>query len=629
MRLRRSPYIPIRNDSQVVSSNELSFVQAALTTHSSLKLRLDGRSLTQLRPARLQLTRAANTGDAACTVTWGSSIQVSCVCQASIVAPSTDRPNEGVVQVSVETSPMASTGFVHGPAVGTVNESGSGGNMPRTSLDDAQKAVSNSILRQLENLLQNCLEVEALVIVPGQWVWQLSLRLTVLDCGSGTSGLLDASVLATLAALRHYRQPCTTLGEQENNHSQTPAPSDNDTNQTTAPGTISLDHKEGTPLPLHHTPLSISFTWLQTDESDGGNASNQQMMADEDDEGEHTIILVDPSWQEQKVCAPNELTLQLSIHGEVCGMVSRGAVTPALLQKCHDLASGSLVPQLSQALERTLQQAHAQAVQEGLQRMKRQQAQQHDKGIAGDEMDVDMTDEEGMDKINDALQAAEESYRKQALEYNLGHQTVAVRDKKQTTLGAGNSRLLQSLLQAVSQQPAPGSEPSKNTDKKATPANMPPTDRSEPKSKAPLDTSGVQVLKLKKTTDDADIQFEDTAPKPPPKLEVANLSSDDDEEEETTTQLKTEFDEVAEFNRQELEAEEEEAFWEDNRNTNRESTGSGKRGFGPDKIKGGRVAPPPEVPREDGKPNLKKKNRQLAKRKQQQMKAMQKKSGAT
>ena len=66
MRLKQAPNIAIRNDSQAISSNEIEFVRSALLSH---KLRVDGRALKQLRPARIQLTRAANTGDATCTVT--------------------------------------------------------------------------------------------------------------------------------------------------------------------------------------------------------------------------------------------------------------------------------------------------------------------------------------------------------------------------------------------------------------------------------------------------------------------------------------------------------------------------------------------------------------------------------
>mmetsp|Transcript_3010 Transcript_3010/g.6153 ORF Transcript_3010/g.6153 Transcript_3010/m.6153 type:complete len:122 (-) Transcript_3010:652-1017(-) len=121
------------------------------------------------------------------------------------------------------------------------------------------------------------------------------------------------------------------------------------------------------------------------------------------------------------------------------------------------------------------------------------------------------------------------------------------------------------------------------------------------------------------------------------------MADSDDDEEETTEQLQSEFakgeeeeddpDAIAANNKKQIRREEEETFWEENRNTNHEEMAPGKKSFGPDKIKGGRVPtkPPPPVD-EDGKPtkaSANRKARNMAKRKQHQKQSMQKRSGAS
>ena len=61
-------------------------------------------------------------------------------------------------------------------------------------------------------MVGGALDTEALVLLPGKWVWRLSVALTVLDQGGN---LLDACVFAAVAALRHYRKPHADLSNSD------------------------------------------------------------------------------------------------------------------------------------------------------------------------------------------------------------------------------------------------------------------------------------------------------------------------------------------------------------------------------------------------------------------------------
>ena len=100
-------YIAIRDDStRFMSVNEREFVRKSV--HEKSVLRLDGRTEHEFRRVRLQLARWDN--GAECTVQWGNT-RVSSSCSAELVPPSSDRPNEGMVNFTVELSPMAGTSF--------------------------------------------------------------------------------------------------------------------------------------------------------------------------------------------------------------------------------------------------------------------------------------------------------------------------------------------------------------------------------------------------------------------------------------------------------------------------------------------------------------------------------------
>ena len=109
--------------------------------------------------------------------------------------------------ISVDLSPSASPSFRHGPPATT---GGGGGSSIPNYASQNQRLASNRILRCIEKIIVTggTLDVEALCLIPAQWVWKFQLALTVLDDGGN---IMDAAVMAAIASLRHYRKPQVDL----------------------------------------------------------------------------------------------------------------------------------------------------------------------------------------------------------------------------------------------------------------------------------------------------------------------------------------------------------------------------------------------------------------------------------
>jgi exosome complex component RRP45 len=443
-------YIPVRDDAGLKS---LSTVERTFIQDCALQsLRADGRRWNQLRPRALQLTRSEN--NATATVLWGTSTRVTAVCTAELLPPLHDdhrASTEGIVSLSVDLSPSASTSFRHCHPAAT---SASNSNNNRASLvaDPEQKLLTNRILRCLERtiLVGGALDTEALCVVPGQWIWKLVVCVTVVDAAGGN--LVDASTLACMAALRHYRKPQVELHVGGNNQSGSSAP----------PRLIPADTKEPTPLPLHHTPLSVSFALLPLDESSAA-ADMQQT---------RVFALVDPDAREGLVMSrgATSLTISLNVHGELCLLDFGGGceLTPFEIKECASLAkecvSNTLCPQLEQALA----QADEQALQERLDRLTKHQFTAQDlpplpedtiDGVAFlqhcPESKVESDIDSDRVEAEKALHEADEALRRQALDYNLGHMPARVRDNKSLESSRQpnqNSALLNAMLLSVQGQ---------------------------------------------------------------------------------------------------------------------------------------------------------------------------------
>ena len=520
-----SVYVSVRDDggSRSLSTSERDFLRSCALAENGRVLRGDGRGPGEVRKVKLTLGRWNN--GAECTVQWGVGTRVTAVVTGTLLPPSPERPSEGTVSLSVDLSPMASTSFGHAQPVTTTPGMASGDLSNIT--DEAQRLLSNRILRSLERtlLIGGSLDTEALCVQSGSWVWRLSVQVTVLD---DAGNLLDAAVLAAVAALRHYRKPQVDLQTQHES-------------SATSPTLIHSDVREPTPLPLHHTPLSISFALIHADDASLATSSTSTVAA-----------LVDPTDREELV-QTGSVSLAMNVHSEVCLLDFGGGceLQPLQLKQCWKLAEKAIL-QLCRVLEDTLSEADKKAQEERLQRL---QASGDTPGVAPitdgvpfvqdsigqDFMEID-TNTEWRDVMGDVQNAAaqvneeEEAYRLQALDFSLGHVAAKVKDRNKTS-GTSNNKshkpgsLLEAILRSA-QSAITSTDAMKDKDERVS----------------EVDNSGDGDLRSHAAQD----EFEKFAKKASSIAQTASVENqepavmDSDDEEETTTVLHSEFQSVSE-----------------------------------------------------------------------------------
>jgi exosome complex component RRP45 len=443
-------YVAVRDDAgpRSLSLNERVFLRTG--NISAKSVRVDGRQHNDVRKVRLELGRWDN--GSKCTVQWGMGTRVTALCSAELVPPSPDHPNEGMVDFSVDLSPMAGTSFRQANPVGTgiTNSIASSTRGPNYS-DNNQRLQSNRILRCVERiiLVGGVLDTEALVLMPGKWVWRFAVALTVLDDGGN---IIDACTLAAITSLRHYRKPkVDLLGDDQRQSSS---------NSNVLPVMIPSTVQEATPLPLHHTPISITFALVAAGEDNANASSNSAVIA-----------LVDPTDREELVQL-GSFTIATNIHSEVCLLDYGGGceLLPSQLRECWAIGE-TAAQELCGLMEDALQEADDQARKERLDLL---QGNEHGKidsvpnmvppanspyflGIDGHNDILDVEPEVDLGQNETARTKAEEVYRKQALDYTTGHVASTIRedvvDEEQPVVRQENRSLLAAMLKSVGRDP--------------------------------------------------------------------------------------------------------------------------------------------------------------------------------
>ncbi|KAL9183640.1 hypothetical protein ACHAXT_004496 [Thalassiosira profunda] len=412
-------YITPRDDTSALSAPERSFLRAAargtLSSNASL-LRLDGRTPSEARPVRLSFARCHNRSE--CVVQFASGTRGAASVRAELTPPpNADRPNDGQVKFNVEVGPMGCMGY---ETVGPVSNYGAGeavdgGQMGSGGGGDApyvQRLKSNRILRILERtlLIGGAMDAEALCVQSGTWVWRLHVDVSLLDDGGNA---IDASVLAAVAALRHYRLPEVDIGGGD----------DGDTAADNVAGyqetrIVHSDDREPTPLPLHHTPLTATFA----------------LFADESGTTTAVSALLDPFDREELAC-DGLLTWSYNKYGEMCCLDFPGGceLRPRQLMASAKLGKRRCV-EICELLETALEEAEGKAQKERMERLK---ALGVDRPATITD-DVEMVAEassNAMDVEEDITDAAarkeEEEYRQRALDYSSGHFAATVKEDKE------------------------------------------------------------------------------------------------------------------------------------------------------------------------------------------------------
>ncbi|KAI9675318.1 MAG: hypothetical protein M1817_001221 [Caeruleum heppii] len=248
------------------SLNERSFVLEALREN----IRIDGRDFDAFRKLDLSFGEEHGVAEVKLGLT-----RVIARISAEVTKPFPDRPFDGVFTITTELSPMASPAF----EVGRQTE---------------QEIILSRILEKAIRR-SNALDTESLCIVAGQKCWTVRADMHVLD---HDGGLTDASCIAVVAALRHFRRRDVSVdGELVTIHS--------------------LAESVPVPLSLMHHPICVTFSFY-----DGGE-----------------IALIDATLLEEQL-REAELIITLNRHGEICQMAKLGGVPAGALTllKCTNMA---------------------------------------------------------------------------------------------------------------------------------------------------------------------------------------------------------------------------------------------------------------------------------------------------
>jgi len=191
-----------------VSIAEYDFVIKAL----SESLRLDERGVYDYRDVRVKflMTRGG------CIVSLGET-QVCAQASADIVKPKDSRPNEGLLKINLELSPMAAQHF-------------------EANKQSDQSVELNRLLER--NIKQSrCLDVESLCIRAGEKVWQIRVDLNVLN---HDGNILDCANMALIASLAHFKLPEVSVTGDEIK-------------------IYSFEERDPISLTILHMPLTVTF----------------------------------------------------------------------------------------------------------------------------------------------------------------------------------------------------------------------------------------------------------------------------------------------------------------------------------------------------------------------------------
>lgn len=214
---------------------------------------------------------------------------------AEVTTPNPDRKFDGVFQISSEISPLVSPAFEAG----------------------RQSETEIILSRILEKTIRRsgALDTESLCIVAGSKCWAVRADVHVLV---HDGNLIDASCIATVAALQHFRRP------------------DVEVRGGTEVIVYSLREREPVPLAMQHTPYCVtsSIFGISPSEVNGTQTASANASTTKDE-----IIVIDAS-QSEELARDASVVVGIDRHGQVSQIAKYGgmAVDPLILLKCTSLA---------------------------------------------------------------------------------------------------------------------------------------------------------------------------------------------------------------------------------------------------------------------------------------------------
>uniref|UniRef100_A0A0E0CLT2 Protein ECERIFERUM 7 n=1 Tax=Oryza meridionalis TaxID=40149 RepID=A0A0E0CLT2_9ORYZ len=258
--------------------NEREFIERALQSD----LRVDGRRPFDFRRLKILFGRE----DGSAEVQLGDT-RVMGYATAQLVQPYKDRPNEGMLAIFTEFSPMADPAFEPG--------------RPGESAIELGRVVDRGLRWSPEIAVweSRAVDMESLCVVAGKHVWSVRVDLHILDNGGN---LIDAANIAALAALSTFRRPECTVGGEDGQQVTVHDP----------------EVRDPLPLTIHHLPIAVTFAYF----------------------GEGNIMVIDPTYKEEAVMG-GRMTATINSNGDVCSIQKAGGegVMSSVIMQCLRIAS--------------------------------------------------------------------------------------------------------------------------------------------------------------------------------------------------------------------------------------------------------------------------------------------------
>lgn len=264
--------------------------------------RLDGRKPTEARSVSVILDPSS----------WGfaevmfDKSQAIATTTVEAVCPAADRPNEGILSISIDLSPASS----ETSAREALHRSS--GHQP---FFETRTAIE-SFVRE-----SRAIDTEALCILAGVKVW--AIRIAV-DITNDDGNCTDVAMMAVMASILHARRPDVTVtGREVRIHP--------------------MDEREPLPLPVHHVPLATTFAIFGAGKPYESDAA-----------------VVDPTKLEEHA-SNGTASFAFNAQGEVCGVYKAGGLP---LMATTFATCATLSAERAIALTEVLKQAMADAAAE-------------------------------------------------------------------------------------------------------------------------------------------------------------------------------------------------------------------------------------------------------------------------
>ncbi|XP_047463378.1 exosome complex component RRP43 [Mugil cephalus] len=229
--------------------------------------RPDGRELTEFRATTLNIG-SISTADGSALVKIGNTT-IICGIKAELANPTVEAPGKGYIVPNVDLPPLCSSRFRPGPPA------------------EQAQAASQFIADVIES--SEVIKTEDLCIERAKLCWVLYCDIMCLDYDGN---ILDACVIALLAALKNTRLPKVTINKE-----------------TCAPE-VNLENRHG--LHIHKHPVGASFCVF-----------------------DDSILIVDPTADEESLSTA-QLTVVTDEEGQLCAVHKPGgtSLSAEKLQEC-------------------------------------------------------------------------------------------------------------------------------------------------------------------------------------------------------------------------------------------------------------------------------------------------------